>query len=154
MINRGRLELATSPIASGKIRLNQAQFWGTGSLSPTLLELNTYKCDSDGIKILGIISTMSDFALLLSYFILKGSSAMLEIMHLYGVNSNTPLYLQVTSQVTLYTYVSVRAYAKSNMSNSSSDGLGNMSKCFCSNIRWHVEHANVPSHAPEMATIG
>ena len=48
------------------------------------------------------------------------------------------------------TYVSANPYARSSISSSSSVGFCGNSLKFCwLNIKWHVEHANVPSHAPE-----
>eukprot|EP00967_Tisochrysis_lutea_P090347 scaffold129221_cov28-Tisochrysis_lutea.AAC.1 len=44
--------------------------------------------------------------------------------------------------------VSVSPNARSSISSSSSSGAGSESKTFCSRMRWHVEHARDPSHAP------
>lgn len=46
-------------------------------------------------------------------------------------------------------YVSVRPYARSNMSISSSVIASSFSNMWSSKIKWQVEQANVPSHAPE-----
>lgn len=64
------------------------------------------------------------------------------------------LYLTPKSGAKYYvTYVSVRQGAKSNMSNSASEGSGNLSKTFCSRITWHVEQARQPSQAPSLGVI-
>lgn len=45
--------------------------------------------------------------------------------------------------------MSVKSYARSSISNSSSEGLsGSLSKSGFEKIKWHVLHVNVPSHAP------
>ena len=44
--------------------------------------------------------------------------------------------------------VSVRSKARSSMSSSSSSGGSSESNTSCVRIRWHVEHAREPSHAP------
>lgn len=65
-----------------------------------------------------------------------------------------PLSSQIisTTEVVLKSYLSVRPYAKSSMSFSSSVIASNFSYICFSKMRWQVEQAKVPSHAPTKTT--
>ena len=63
-----------------------------------------------------------------------------------------PSQMILTTEMVWKSYLSVSPYARSRMSFSSSVIASNFSNMCCSKMRWQVEQAKVPSHAPTKAT--